>query len=97
MHGPPSISIPFPPFGHKEILPPPPPPPLSIYDKAGRLWKAHPYVFSSGAALALTVGLGIGGTVLGYGPVARARATRIGVRGMVQDGHLKEAIGKLGK
>lgn len=104
LRGPDSISIPFPPFGGKEIAPPPPPPsaglsalPLTIYNQAHRLVKAHPYVVGTGAAMALTVGLGYGAAQLGYGGrYGRAMRNRrkFGTRGVVEDGMLKEAIGE---
>lgn len=94
------ITIPGP-FGGKEILlprPPPTPPslPLRLYDKAGKLVRAHPYAVGAGAALAMTVGLGIGSAYLGYGgkygKAFRERRT-FGTRGVVEDGMLKEAMG----
>ena len=101
IQGAPSISIPFPPFV-KEVPPPPPPKalPCTIYNRAGRLIKAHPYVLGTGAALALTLGIGYGGALLGYGGAwgERVRNKRkFGTRGVVQDGVMKEAIGKLSR
>lgn len=96
MHGPPSISIPFPPFTIKQSPPPAPPLPpptlLSTYtDSVERLVKVHPYYVGAGAALALTVGLGAGVTAYQRGGLQwRGRA---GVRAQVSDGMLKEAIG----
>ncbi|KAL7419098.1 hypothetical protein Q5752_005934 [Cryptotrichosporon argae] len=87
MHGPPSISLPFPPF--KEP-PPPPPPPASVsaltasLSRAGRLARTHPVALASGAAL-VTVGLGLGIAIARRG----LRAPR---RGLVQNGMLREAI-----
>ena len=93
MHAPPSISIPFPPFGGKEVPATKAccharPVPGGFYNKAGRLFKAHPYVVGGGAALAMTVGLGI----VRYAISRKVR--RVGTRGVVQNGMLKEAIGE---
>ena len=108
IHGPPSISIPFPPFSGKEApLPPPPPPPpsfqLSLYDKAGRSFgryaRDHPY---AARAMAMTVGAGIGLGFVGLTSLARTyqlklgwppRIQKIGTRGHVKDGMLQEAVG----
>ncbi|WVR07147.1 hypothetical protein IAU60_004188 [Kwoniella sp. DSM 27419] len=102
IHGPPSISIPFPPFGGKEP-PPPPPPPMpavtaaynTLYTKSERLVKAHPYAVGA----ALSVGLGLSGLAVyqysgalaAYGRELRARR-KFGVNGRVEDGMLKEAV-----
>ena len=71
--------------------------PASLYDRAERLVKAHPYVIGTGAALALTVGLGYGGAQLGYGGqwgrTVRNRR-KFGIKGVIEDGMLKEAIGE---
>ncbi|KAL1413539.1 hypothetical protein Q8F55_001313 [Vanrija albida] len=101
MHGPPSISIPFPPF-NKETAPPPPPPPApslasSACTKAGSLARRHPLLFTAGAALAITAGVGTVGLLTGAGPFAGyakelRRRHRFGTRGVVEDGMLKEAI-----
>ncbi|ORY32526.1 hypothetical protein BCR39DRAFT_375726 [Naematelia encephala] len=96
MHGPPSISIPFPPFHAKEVPPPPPPPVPTLlhhctHNRAGRLIKAHPFAIGAGAAVALGVGLGAA-TYLGYVPWVNKRARRVGTKGVVEDGYLKEAI-----
>ncbi|KAK1924121.1 hypothetical protein DB88DRAFT_489160 [Papiliotrema laurentii] len=100
IQGAPSISIPFPPFAGEEPPPPPPPPtitalPCTLYHRAGKLVKAHPYVLGTGAALALSVGIGYGTAYMGYGGRwgERVRNKRkFGTRGVVQDGMLKEAI-----
>ncbi|KAK6910212.1 hypothetical protein I203_104244 [Kwoniella mangroviensis CBS 8507] len=105
IHGPPSISIPFPPFGGKDSPPPPPPPsPPSIipttglkaaYCKSERLIKEHPYLFSA----AISVGLGLTGlTIYKYSNNLRnlkndlKMRRKFGVKGRVEDGMLKEAI-----
>ncbi|WVF71590.1 hypothetical protein IAT40_006398 [Kwoniella sp. CBS 6097] len=103
IHGPPSISIPFPPFSGKEAPPPPPPPPApmiltkcnSLYVRSGKLLKAHPYAVGA----ALSVGLGLGGlAVYRYSGAATGFARKLnerrkyGVRGREEDGMLKEAI-----
>ncbi|KAK4689071.1 hypothetical protein P7C73_g1033, partial [Tremellales sp. Uapishka_1] len=96
VHGPPSISIPFPPFMGKETPAPPPPPlPLhsAMYDRADRVVKAHPYFAATGTVVALTVGLGIGTALMGYrfGPRFNLQK-KVGNAGVVEDGMLKEAI-----
>ncbi|WVW83791.1 hypothetical protein I302_105812 [Kwoniella bestiolae CBS 10118] len=105
IHGPPSISIPFPPFGGKEAAPPPPPPAppslipttglKSAYCRSERLVRDHPYLFSA----ALSVGLGLTGlTIYKYSNNLRNLKNdlrvrrRFGVKGIVEDGMLKEAI-----
>lgn len=99
IHGPPSLSLPFPPFTLNEPPPPapplPPPSTLSTYglERVEKLARAHPYACAGGAALVLTVGLGAG-----YGAYKRGGMMiggRAGVRGVVNDGMLKDAIGKL--
>ncbi|KAK8864307.1 hypothetical protein IAR55_001554 [Kwoniella newhampshirensis] len=102
IHGPPSISIPFPPFLGKEAPPPPPPPPpppahvySDLYAKTETLVKAHPLAVGA----AISVGLGLGGLVMykgmgglnAYGKQMRVRR-KFGVKGAVEDGMLKEAI-----
>ena len=71
--------------------------PVTLYRRTERLVKAHPYVFGTSAVLAMTVGLGLGGAYLGYGgkygKSLRMRR-RLGTRGVVEDGMLKEAIGE---
>ncbi|WWC70332.1 uncharacterized protein I206_104282 [Kwoniella pini CBS 10737] len=70
IHGPPSISIPFPPFGGKEVPPPPPPPTQSLlpsnglttylngaYCRSSKLVTSHPYL----AGTVISVGLGLTG------------------------------------
>ena len=98
IHGPPSISIPFPPFSGKEIpAPPPPPPPMSfqasLYHKADKYIRQHPYV---AGALALTVGLGLSrvGRTLQLSHGWPPRLQKIRTRGVVKDGMLKEAVGE---
>ncbi|WWC89436.1 uncharacterized protein L201_004360 [Kwoniella dendrophila CBS 6074] len=105
IHGPPSISIPFPPFGGKEAPPPPPPPtplpliPLtgltSYYHKSEKIIRKHPYL----AGTALTVGLGLTGlTVYKYSSnLSKLKnefklKRKFGIKGRVEDGMLKEAI-----
>lgn len=103
MHGPPSISIPFPPFSTKASPPPPPPPPpesysTAIVNKTSRLFHAHPYAASAAAALSLGLGVSVTAKVLGVGPFAGGRRVgraRFGTRGVIEDGMLKEAIGEL--
>ncbi|KAI9639471.1 uncharacterized protein MKK02DRAFT_39770 [Dioszegia hungarica] len=96
IHGPPSLSLPFPPFTLNEPPPPapplPPPSTLSTYglERVEKLARAHPYACAGGAALVLTVGLGAG-----YGAYKRGGMMiggRAGVRGVVNDGMLKDAI-----
>ena len=97
IHAPPSISIPFPPFFSKEthavskacchVKPP-----AGFYNRAGRLLKAHPYAVGTGAALVMTVGLGVGTYLVKSGSV---RVKRIRARGVVENGMLKEAIGEI--
>lgn len=67
---------------------------MTLYNKSMRLIKDHPYL-AGGMALAMTAGLGYGGYI--------ARATyrgrlsggrRLGARGLVEDGMLKEAVGE---
>lgn len=104
MHGPPSISIPFPPFGKEEplIIAPPPPEPSSLQkacDRAGAIARRHPYAVGGGIAVAVTAGIGYAGLATGYGPFAQiGREWRLrrkfGDRGVVENGMLKEAIGK---
>ena len=98
IHGPPSISIPFPPFSGKEVLaPPPPPPPISfhasLYHKADKYIRQHPYVAS---ALVLTVGLGLSrvGRTFQFSHDWPPRLRKIRKRGVVKDGILKEAVGE---
>lgn len=104
INAPSSISIPFPPFSGKEVPPPPPPPPsavsrlpVSLYHRADKLARAHPYVIGTGAALALGLGLSYGTARLGYGgkwgKAVRDRR-KFGTRGVIEDGMLKEAIGE---
>ncbi|ODO08799.1 hypothetical protein L198_00532 [Cryptococcus wingfieldii CBS 7118] len=98
IHGPPSISIPFPPFGGKDAPPPPPPPSSavscahSVADRSGRVLKNHPYAVGA----ALSVGLGLTGLMVYKGVGVFGNDWRIkrrfGVRGAVEDGMLKEAI-----
>lgn len=99
VHGPPSLSLPFPPFGKEPPPPPPPPPPSSMFSvpypansiaRVNRLFKAHPYAASAGAALVLGVGLGAAGYTF-----TRYRAGKFGVRGRESDGMLTDAIGEL--
>ena len=72
--------------------------PANLYHRAQRLFDAHPYVMGTGAALALTVGLGYGGAYFGYGGkwgrTVRNRR-KFGTKGVIEDGMLKEAIGEL--
>ncbi|WRT66264.1 uncharacterized protein IL334_003217 [Kwoniella shivajii] len=106
IHGPPSISIPFPPFGNKEIpppAPPPPPPPPSglpvfchgAYFKSEKYIREHPLAVGT----ALSVGLGLTGLAVykytnildGFGKQLKLRR-KFGVKGRIEDGMLKEAI-----
>jgi hypothetical protein len=88
INGPSSISIPFPPFLTKEPPPPPPTRYLTVFqNKAQRLVRAHPYVVGAGAALALSLGIGAGVTMF------RRGGLRMSVKGVSEDGMLKEAIG----
>ncbi|BEI87783.1 uncharacterized protein CcaverHIS019_0105010 [Cutaneotrichosporon cavernicola] len=96
MHGPPSISIPFPPFA-KPAPPPPPPPPPAVYSCAGNIARKHPYLVAAGVGLALTASVGAIGMVTGVGVFgAYGREWRLrrqfGVRGIVDGGMLQEAI-----
>ncbi|WWD17395.1 hypothetical protein CI109_101836 [Kwoniella shandongensis] len=101
IHGPPSISIPFPPFLGKEVPPPPPPPPppvnayTNLYTKSEKLIKAHPVAVGA----VISVGLGLGGLVMykGIGGLTEYKKQfrvrrKFGVRGVVEDGMLKEAV-----
>jgi hypothetical protein len=61
--------------------------------------RSHPLVCSAGIAVALTVGVGTVGVMTGVGPFAPyAKQYRLrrkfGTRGVVEDGMLKEAVGK---
>jgi hypothetical protein len=84
-----------------EIAPPPPPPPspirsmpTALYHKSVKLAHQHPYLVG-GMALAMTAGLGYGGYTA-YGAFRGTTTGRkLGSKGLVQDGMLKEAIGKL--
>lgn len=71
--------------------------PVPILNKANRLIKAHPYAVG-GIVLASTVGLGVGGSLLarslGFREGYRVYGKR-GNRGLVENGMLKEAIGRL--
>lgn len=103
MHGPPSISIPFPPFAKAEPPPPPPVvPPLSRLacgpwtkgcSKAGKLVKGHPYLVGAGAVLAVGVGLGMGRVMYRKG-FFNLRRVWTGTRATVSEGMLKDAIGE---
>lgn len=107
MHGPPSISIPFPPFGKEEpvVLTPPPPEPSALSracDHAGAVARRHPYMVGGGVAIAVTAGIGYVGLSTGCGPFANVGQEwrlrrKFGDRGVVENGMLKEAIGKLVK
>ncbi|WVQ80634.1 hypothetical protein IAT38_002739 [Cryptococcus sp. DSM 104549] len=102
IHGPPSLTIPFPPFSGKEVPPPPPPPPPpgafsschSVCSKSVRGAKAHPVAVGA----ALTVGLGLAGLVVykgmngGFDVKGWRERRKFGNRGVVVDGMLKEAI-----
>lgn len=97
INGAPSLSLPFPPFLEKEAPPPPPPArlPVTLYNKAVRSFKDHPYL-AGGMALAMTAGLGYGGYVAHQTLRARIKGgRRLGssTKGAVEDGMLKEAIG----
>jgi hypothetical protein len=79
--------------------PPPPSPPMVVtaWNKSVRLAHDHPY-WAGGLALAMTAGLGYGGyTAYTYGGLRGSsnRGKRLGSKGVVQDGMLKEAVGKL--
>lgn len=106
LHGPPSLSIPFPPFLSSSPPPPPPPPvvPPTLLNKAELYVRAHPYLCASGAFVA--VGLGVHATI-GYKlpylnafyardgqVVGRRRVRGQGLQGAVEDGMLREAIGE---
>ncbi|AAW40726.1 hypothetical protein CNBA1720 [Cryptococcus deneoformans B-3501A] len=102
VHGPPSISIPFPPFGAKEVptvpLPPPPPPSSTIsccqnaVHRSGRFVKTHPIAVGA----VISVGLGFTGLLAYHGASffakGRKEKRQFGVNGVVRDGMLKEAI-----
>jgi hypothetical protein len=93
INGAPSLSIPFPPFMEKQ--PPPPPPvlmPAGLYHKSVQAINEHPYL-AGGMALAMTAGLGYGGYTA-YTRTSSKPGRRLGSKGRVQDGMLKEAIGK---
>nr|ODN97704.1 hypothetical protein L204_03127 [Cryptococcus depauperatus CBS 7855] len=104
VHGPPSISLPFPPFGGKEAPPPPPPPPppsnaamkcySQVASRSERFVKTH-YV-AIGAAV--SVGIGLAGFMVYKGVGIFGKDWKVkrhfGQRGVVQDGMLKEAIGE---
>lgn len=106
LHGPPSLSIPFPPF-LSTPPPPPPPPPATIapdlLHKAELYVRAHPYLCASGAVVA--VGLGVHATIGHRVPYLNALYTRDGrtvgrrhvrgkgLNGAVEDGMLREAVG----
>ncbi|CAK9785445.1 hypothetical protein CC85DRAFT_288107 [Cutaneotrichosporon oleaginosum] len=96
MHGPPSISIPFPPFA-KEVPPPPPPPPPAVYSRITDLARRHPCLVAGAVGLTLTASIGAIGMTTGvgvfgaYGREWRLRR-RFGVRGVVEGGMLQEAI-----
>lgn len=97
IQGPSSISIPFPPFTLKQPPPPlpplPPPTTMELYtQKAEKLIKAHPYASGVGAALAVSVGLGMGALAFKYGTFRLGGP--VGVKGQVSEGMLKEAIGE---
>lgn len=97
MHGPPSISIPFPPFSKDPPPPPPPPPALTplqrihaskAIQKFNRLYGAHPYATLAAGAVVLSVGLGAGGLAFKW-----YRQGKFGTAGRKEDGMLKDAIG----
>lgn len=96
MHGPPSISIPFPPFSKDPPAPPAPPPVLSplqrinaskAVQKFNRLYAAHPYATMAAGALVLSVGIGAGGLAF-----KAYRKGKFGTAGRREDGMLKDAI-----
>jgi hypothetical protein len=95
INGAPSLSIPFPPFMEKRPPPPPPTPirgmPMTVYHKSVKAVQDHPYI-AGGMALALTAGLGYGGYALSVRK-DRFSSRRVGNKGAVEDGMLKEAIG----
>lgn len=74
--------------------------PVTLYNRVEKLARAHPYVLGTGAALALTVGMGYTGAHLGYGgkwgKAVRDRR-KFGTNGVIEDGMLKEAIGMCAK
>jgi hypothetical protein len=82
-----------------EKQPPPPPPtpirsmPMSVYHKSVKAVQDHPYV-AGGMALAMTAGLGYGGYTM-YTKQYGIKARKLGTKGVVEDGMLKEAIGTL--
>ncbi|WVN88231.1 uncharacterized protein L203_103432 [Cryptococcus depauperatus CBS 7841] len=102
VHGPPSISLPFPPFGGKEVPPPPPPPPppsnaamkcySQVASRSERFVKSH-YV---AVGVAVSVGIGLAGFMVYKGVGIFGKDWKVkrhfGHRGVVQDGMLKEAI-----
>lgn len=104
INGAPSLSLPFPPFMEKAPPPPPPPSPIrsmpmAVYHKSVKLAQDHPYMVG-GMALAMTAGLGYGGynaykTYITHGSLRRTKGRKLGSKGLVQDGMLKEAIGTL--
>lgn len=125
VYGPPSISLPLPPFFAEAPppAPPPPPPPQSLITRIERYATAHPYALAGyvvgGAVGATAVGLGVryaladpraralwrreeGPGVSDMRDAAGLRARRAGMdasrrsklRGDVQDGFLKDAVGK---
>lgn len=64
VYGPPSISLPLPPFfaDAPPPPPPPPPPPQSLITRVERYAAAHPYVLAG-----YLVGGAVGGTAVGFG------------------------------
>lgn len=101
MYGPPSISIPFPPF-NKEPPPPPPPPPsvaCSAVNRASDFARRHPYAVAAGAAFAVAGTVGAVGMMTGVGVFGRyghdwRLRRRFGDRGIVENGMLQEAVGR---
>ena len=77
--------------------PPPPLPapirsmPINMHHKSVKVVHDHPYL-AGGMALAMTAGLGYGGYAM-YTKKNAITGRRLGSRGIVEDGMLKEAIG----
>lgn len=96
--GPPSISLPLPPFlsiedGAKTISVPsrPPPPPPSLYDRVAKYTSDHPYIIASGALGVAALGVG-----LGYALQDEDSFLRVTTRNWMDRRAAKEADGKRG-
>jgi hypothetical protein len=65
--------------------------PMTLYHKSVKLIHEHPYI-AGGMALAMTAGLGYGG-YSAYANMKGIKGRRLGSKGVIEDGLLKEAIG----